>query len=128
MLKKVVDSTKFAEIKIFDYELLCTRLAGMMPIIKKIMEKSKEDLTLVFETINEAVREDEIIDIKDNSHKLKGAAATIACLRLSEYSQTMEYLAQSNQWHSIKELIPQMEICCIESVQALTNKLHALNA
>ena len=117
----------FNQIALFDYQDLYQRLSGKTTIITKIMAKSQEDLTAIATTVQQHVLANNIHEVQLSSHKLKGAAATIGCFRLSAYAKAMEDAAKNKKLTKIKECLIELELCCSQSVQALNAKREEIN-
>lgn len=113
--------------KIFDYSALNERLGGNQDLIKSICAKFIKSIAVHIDNLKTAVLENNMEEATSKSHKLKGSAATIGCIRLSTLAHEIETGSKNHDLRKIHNALSQLRPCYIISKNAIEERLKLIN-
>ena len=109
--------------KVYDYTAVHTRLAGNEELVKTITIKFINSIKNHIENLKQNVRVADIDKVIAAAHKLKGSAATIGCIRLSELAYEIEQAGYCKDIEKIHIKSSQLLPCYILTKTTVEKKL-----
>ena len=97
-----------AETEIFNMPEFVRRNLGNIQVSRAVAAMFIRGIPEYFEEIREAVTERDAGDLRQSAHKLKGAAANLSLLRLSEIAWTFESFAEAGGLEQAEQLLPEL--------------------
>ncbi|WMW25620.1 PAS domain S-box protein [Methanolobus sediminis] len=94
---------------VFDYKLFMENIMDDIVVARGIIEIFNRNAPRQIEELKEAIDKKEMTDIVNNAHSLKGAAASVGGMALSDISAKIEMQAKSGQINQIIEMLPDLD-------------------
>ncbi|MBV1921383.1 MAG: response regulator [Pseudomonadales bacterium] len=93
---------------IWDRRAALNRLRGKEDRLLKIMKLFVKDTPLIIESIENAIKVGDILQVKMHAHTLKGVTGTLSATQLYRVAVQMESVAIGSDMPSIKALYPEL--------------------
>jgi len=94
---------------VFDYEEMSARLMGDSDLIATVVSAFVDDMPMQIAQLNEAVADDDVEQAYAQAYKIKGAAANLGGVALSEQAKILETAGRAGDLDSIRQGVGALE-------------------
>lgn len=105
---------------VFDYEFLLNDIDRDIELMNEIIDAFLEDTPPILEQIRAAIEESHLEQIRQAAHKIKGTAANIGGMKLSDIGSRIEWEAKNNNLIRCQDLFQPLR----QSFDELKNQLE----
>ena len=99
---------------ILDIKDVLERVQDDWELLMELLDIFSEDYVEKREHLNELIRDNDLEEIRNIAHSIKGAAGNISAKAMHTTCEKIEKLAEANNLAPIKDLLPQLDKQFIE--------------
>ncbi len=90
---------------LFNYDKAIEDFGGVKEIVDQALKIFMDDIPVVSEAIIAAVDSNDAPALKEHAHKMRGSAANLTCIPLSDIARKMEIMAESGNLENVQEVL-----------------------
>ena len=109
IIEPVKDITEETSSVIFDAEAMSQRLMNNQVLIRKVIETFSRDMKLQIQLLKTAITEEDFVTAAAQGHKIKGAAANVSAIALSDLALLIEDASKAEELQKLQKIIPEIE-------------------